>query len=199
MDFNWYGLLQAVTALFVITDPLGNLPIFMGLTDDLDEKERLKQFISAVVFGFILLSIFALFGSLILNIFHITLRDFKIAGGILLLAIAIMLLVRGHHKPEGAQDVGVMPMGCPLLVGPGAITTTMVLIGTVGFVATAIAVVINFFLSFMTLYWGEVFYNKLGGPFFKAISRVMVIIIAAIAVQFISDGIIELVRHIQAG
>lgn len=196
MDINYSALLQAVIALFVITDPLGNLPIFMGVTENLSEKERLSQFNKAIVFGLILIGLFTFFGSVILQIFHITLRDFKIAGGILLLTIAITLLIRGHKAPEGTEDVGIMPLGCPLLVGPGAITTAMVLIGQIGLLTTSIAIAIDFILIWLILYFGEVFYSHIGGRFFKAISRVMIIILAAIAVQFISDGIVELVQHI---
>jgi multiple antibiotic resistance protein len=197
-NFNYYGLLQAVIALFVIVDPLGNLPIFMSLTENLDEKERLKQFRNAVLFGLILIGLFTFFGSLVLNAFHITLRDFKIAGGILLLAIAINLLIRGHHRIEGGEEeIGIMPLGCPLLVGPGAITTAMVLIGSVGLLCTSLAIAITFTLTLFILHYGEIFYAHLGGIFFKAVSRVMVIILAAIAVQFISNGLLELIWPIR--
>ncbi|MFA4857971.1 MAG: MarC family protein [Candidatus Margulisiibacteriota bacterium] len=199
MYFDWYGLLQASIALFVIIDPIGNLPIFMGITEGLSEKERLNQFNQAIVLALALLALFTVFGSLILNLFHISLRDFKIAGGVLLLAIAINLMLKGQHRPESAEDVGIMPLGCPLLVGPGAITTAMVLIGAFGLTVTSIAVAINFILAYFILYFGEVFYEHIGGQFLKAVSRVMVIIIAAIAVKFICDGIIELVLSFTVG
>jgi multiple antibiotic resistance protein len=197
MNFDWYGLLQACIALFVIIDPVGNLPIFMGITAGLDEKERLNQFNQATILALGLLALFTFYGTLILNLFHISLQDFKIAGGVLLLAISINLMLRGHVHPEtSSKDVGIMPLGCPLLVGPGAITTSMVLIGSFGLTITAIAVVINFVLAYLILYFGEIFYEHIGGPLLKAVSRVMVIIIAAIAVQFISTGIIELVQNL---
>ncbi|OGC24890.1 hypothetical protein A2291_01970 [candidate division WOR-1 bacterium RIFOXYB2_FULL_42_35] len=199
MNINFSLLLQTVIALFIITDPLGNLPIFMGLTEGLTEKERLAQFNKAILFGLILIVIFTFFGSVILNIFHITLRDFKISGGILLLTIAITILIRGHRLPEGTEDVGIMPLGCPLLVGPGAITTAMVSIGLVGLRVTTLAIIVNFVLVWLILHFGEIFYSHIGGRFFKAISRVMIIILAAIAVQLISSGVIELVQHINTG
>jgi multiple antibiotic resistance protein len=187
---NYQEILQAVVALFIIVDPLGNLPLFIGLTDGLGKKERKDTFVEALYVGFLLLLLFTLAGTWILKLFMIDLSDFKIAGGILLLALALIILIRGHFDPaHNGDDVGAVPLGIPLLVGPGAITTTMVLIGMFGVMVTLIAVVINFLISGAIFYYSEVIYEKLGRTGSNIIAKVMAIMLASIAVKFIREGI----------
>jgi multiple antibiotic resistance protein len=187
-------LLQAVVALFIIIDPLGNLPIFMGLTEGMSAKERRDTFVEALYVGFLLLLLFVLAGTWILSLFMISLDDFKVAGGILLLVISIFML-RGHFVEVNQGDnVGAVPLGCPLLVGPGAITSSMVLIGMYGIWVVITAVAINFLLSGIVLYSGDIIYDKLGRAGSQIIGKVMAIILAAIAVKFIREGIVSLMR-----
>ena len=186
----YFELLQAVVALFIIVDPLGNLPIFIGLTEGMSAKERKDTFVEAIYVGFFLLLLFTLAGTGILTLFRISLDDFKIAGGILLLAISLSMLIRGHFVDlTDKRDIGAVPLGCPLLVGPGAITTAMVLIGMIGVKLTLIAVLINFIISGAIFYWADAIYEKLGHTGSMIIAKVMAIILAAIAVKFIREGI----------
>ena len=189
----YFELLQAIVALFIIIDPLGNLPIFIGLTESLSVKERKDAFVEALYVGFLLLLLFTLAGTGILTLFRISLDDFKIAGGLLLLAISISMLVRGHFvEITDKRDIGAVPLGIPLMVGPGAITTAMVLIGLYGVKLTLAAVIINFIISGIIFYWSDVIYEKLGHTGSMIIAKVMAIIIAAIAVKFIREGIVSL-------
>ena len=188
-------LLQAIVALFIIIDPLGNLPIFIGLTEGLKKDERKNTFIEAHLVGFFLLLLFTLAGTWILSLFMINLQDFKIAGGILLLAISLSMLIRGRfvdlEAAGGNNDIGAVPLGCPLLVGPGAITTAMVLIGMYGMQITLIAVIINFLISGTIFYNSGKIYEMLGKTGSMIIVKVMAIILAAIAVKFIREGIVS--------
>jgi len=189
---NIFKLSQSIIALFVIIDPLGNLPIFMGLTDGMDAKQRRDTFMEALYVGFLLLMLFVLAGTGILSMFMINLNDFKIAGGILLLVISIYML-RGHFvQINKGDDVGAVPLGCPLLVGPGAITTAIVLMGMYGMWITITAVAINFLISGLILYFGNRIYQMLGRTGSQIIAKVMAIILAAIAVKFIREGIMSL-------
>jgi multiple antibiotic resistance protein len=185
----FYSIIQAVVALFIITDPLGNLPIFMGLTDGMKKEERRNTFAEALYVGFLLLLTFTLAGTGILQLFMINLHDFKIAGGLLLLVMSFFILIRGHFTQVSGEDPGAVPLGCPLLVGPGAITTAMVLIGMYGMAITLMAVALNFFLSGLILYYGEQIYDKMGKTGGMIVAKVMAIILAAIAVKFIREGI----------
>lgn len=187
-------LLQAGIALFIIIDPLGNLPIFMGLTEGMKTQERRSTFVEAVLVGFFLLLLFTLAGTGILNLFMISLEDFKVAGGILLLVISLFMLRGRFVEVNQGDDIGAVPLGCPLLVGPGAITTTMVLIGMYGMSVTITAVIVNFIVCGMVLYWADIIYEKLGRTGSQIIAKVMAIILAAIAVKFIREGIVGLLR-----
>jgi multiple antibiotic resistance protein len=192
---TYMELLQAVIALFIIIDPLGNLPLFLGLTEGMGHKERLDTFVEAIYVGFLLLLLFTLGGTWILSVFMIDLNDFKIAGGILLLVMALIILIRGHlDVVTPGEDVGAVPLGCPLLVGPGAITTSMVLIGMYGMPITLIAVVINFVISGAIFYFAENIYCAIGKTGSTIVAKVMAIILAAIAVKFIREGILNIFK-----
>ena len=194
----YFDLLQAVIALFVIIDPLGNIPLFIGLTEGMKEKERANTFIEAHVVGFCLLMLFTIAGTWILSIFAIQLSDFKIAGGILLLVISLSMLTRGKFVDMDAngakEDVGAVPLGSPLLVGPGAITTAMVLNGMYGMNLTIIAVIIIFMISAVTFFYSDRIYCAIGRAGSMIIAKVMAIILAAIAVKFIREGVFSYFR-----
>jgi multiple antibiotic resistance protein len=187
-------LIKSVVALFIITDSPGNLPFFMGLTEGETSQERRKTFTLAILTGFFMLIFFIFAGTLILDLFNVTLDDFKIAGGILLLYIAIELMLRGKFNVEHKEDIGVVPLGIPLLVGPGAITTSLVLLKLYGYQIVLSAILICFFLIFLVLYFAENIYRFLGKNGTLIITKIAAILIAAIAVQFIRQGIIDLIR-----
>jgi multiple antibiotic resistance protein len=193
MDF-YFHLLQAVVALFIIVDPLGNLPVFVGLTEGLSRRQRHDTFMEALYIAFLLLLLFTIAGAGILDLFRVSLADFKIAGGLLLLVIALNLLTKGNiiEVAKKHQDIGAVPLGCPLLVGPGAITTALVLLGMYGMILTLLAVLINFIISGIILYWADNIYDKIGKTGSVIIAKVMAIIIAAIAVKFIREGVATL-------
>jgi multiple antibiotic resistance protein len=191
----YFQLLQAVVALFIIIDPLGNLPIFIGLTEGMTKKERKDTFVEAIYVGFFLLLLFTIAGTGILGLFSISLNDFKIAGGILLLVISLYMLIKGHFVDiEDSKDLGAVPLGIPLLAGPGAITTTMVLLGMYGMNITLLAVIINFMISGVIFYWADDIYERIGRTGSIIIAKVMAIILAAIAVKFIREGIVSLFK-----
>jgi len=188
-------LARASVELFVIVDPLGNLPIFIGLTKNLGVNERKKAFRTAVLVGFILLTIFAFAGLEVLALFGITLPQFMVAGGILLLALAVKLLVLGGWTgPTSSSSVGAFPMACPLLVGPGAITATIVSLQTRGILVTFATVVVVFLLVGAILSTAGPIHKVLGEAGSTVISGIMAIIIAAIAVGFVSKGIMDLIQ-----
>jgi len=195
--FNWMALLIASIQIFAITDPLGNLPIFYGITKKMTSKERRSTFVTAVLFAFSLLIVFAFLGNGILDLFRISMSDFKVAGGILILIIAVLILVRGSWVDdiEHPETVGAVPIGCPLLVGPGAITTAMVSMGVNGVIITMLAIAANFLVSLITLYFGERIFNFLGETGSQIIGKVMAILLAAIAISFIHAGIFHWVTE----
>lgn len=185
------ALTRSVISLFIIVDPFGNIPIFIGLTERLGREERRKVFHTATVTGFMLLLLFAIAGREILNMFGITLQSFMIAGGILLLIIAIRILVMGGWEEPRLtpESVGVVPIAVPLLVGPGAITTTILNLQEFGIILTIVSVVIVFSIVWLTLRYIEPIYKVLGRNGAIIIARVMALLIAAIAIQYIVNGL----------
>lgn len=184
-------LTRSFISLFIIVDPFGNIPIFIGLTEGISGDSRRRIFHIATITGFILLLAFALAGREILSFFGITLQSFMIAGGILLLIIAVRILVIGgwEERSRSPESIGVVPIAVPLLVGPGAITTTIINLETYGILTTIISVVLVFIIVWLTLRFIEPIYRVLGRSGSIVIARVMALLIAAIAVQFIIEGL----------
>ncbi|MEM1507371.1 MAG: MarC family protein [Candidatus Bathyarchaeia archaeon] len=185
------SLAKSVISLFIIVDPLGNIPIFIGLTVEMKRREKRKVFNTATITGFILLLSFAVAGNQILYIFGITLQSFMVAGGILLLILAIRILVVGewgeiHRAPE---SIGAVPIAVPLLVGPGAITTTILSLQEFGIMVTVASVIIVFAAVWLILRYIEPIYSVLGKNGSVVISKVMALLIAAIAIQYIMNGL----------
>ena len=119
-------LVRATIALFIIVDPFGNIPIFVGLTENISDAQKKRVFNTATIVGVVLLLVFAFTGQAILTVFGITIESFEIAGGILLLIISIRILISGtRENVESPESIGAVPIAIPLLVGPGAITTTI--------------------------------------------------------------------------
>ena len=191
------NLLKATISLFIVVDPFGNIPIFIGLTSNMDSGRRAKAFRMAVITGFILLMIFAIAGRWVLQIFNITLYSFRIAGGILLLFLALELLMKEKvYAKISPEESGAVPLGVPLLVGPGAITATIINLESVGFSATAISVAIVCIITWIVLKFIEPIHRLLGKVGSMVVSKVMAMLLAAIAIQFILDGVSQYISEI---
>ena len=189
MDFI-SELVKAIIALFIIVDPLGNIPIFTGLTGNMEVPARKKVYNTAVLVGFILLLVFAFTGQEILNLFGLSIYSFEVAGGILLLIIAIRILISGVHETvESPESIGAVPIAIPLLVGPGAITTTIFNLQAYGTLTAILAVVAVLSLTWIILRYINGIYKFLGKTGSLVIARVMALLIAAIATQYILTGV----------
>ncbi|KAF5412980.1 MAG: hypothetical protein C5S38_07505 [Candidatus Methanophagaceae archaeon] len=188
------SLVQVFIMLFVIMDPPGCIPIFMALTKDVSNEERERELNHAVAVASILLLLFAFLGKIVLDVLGITLNSFMIAGGILLLFIAFDLL-RGEHKygVRGGPSVGAVPLGIPLLAGPGAITAVMVIIQSYGVGFVLFAIFSAIVTTKLVLGQSERIFRIIGKVGSEVLSRVMGIIVAAIAIQFIMDGIVGMI------
>ncbi len=186
-----FALAKAVITLFIIVDPFGNIPILIGLTKGMAEEDRQKAFRTAIFTGFILLMSFALVGQQIFMLFGISLYSFMIAGGTLLLIISIRILVRGEWEESSTtpESIGVVPIGFPLLVGPGAITTTILNLQASGVIVTTLAVLIVFIVVQVILRLIDPIYRFLGSSGSLVISKLMALLTTAIAIQYIIEGV----------
>jgi len=185
------NLAKAIIVLFIIVDPFGSVPIFMSLTEKMAEAQKRKVFNTATLIGVILLLVFAFTGQQIFLIFGISLYSFEVAGGLLLLIIAIRILISGspHGNVESPESIGAVPIAMPLLVGPGAITTTILNLQAFGTLVTIMSVLVVLFVTWLILRYVSSIYQFLGKTGAIVIARVMALLIAAIAVQYILVGI----------
>ena len=183
-------LLKATVSLFVVIDPIGNIPLFISLTEKLSREERRRIFHMASWAAFLLLITFALAGQQVLLIFGVKLYSLMMAGGLLLLIIAVRILVSGgwHWKSDGPEAMGVVPIAFPLLVGPGAMTTTLVTLQADGAFVTLLAALINFAIIWLVLRFIEPIHKMLGRTGSQVIAGVMAVFIAALAIELIIEG-----------
>lgn len=182
---------RATVALFIIIDPLGTVPILMSLTEKMDRHERRRAFNLATVIGLALLIIFSLVGQQLLLLFNISLQSFMVAGGILLLILAMRILIYGEWevKTFTPEEIGVVPIAFPLLVGPGAMTTILVTLQSSGILVAILATVTVTFITWLVLRFVDPLFKLLGKLGSLIISKIMSVFIAAIAVQFIVEGL----------
>jgi len=193
------NLIKSTIALFVVIDPLGNVPLFIALTEKMEKKERKAVSKIAIITAAALLTVFAIAGSEILTIFGITIYSFMVAGGILLFIVSIELLTHGTWRFGGvtgrdAGESGVVPLAFPLLAGPGGITAVMISFQSAGLIVTMLSISIVIVITFIVLLLVNPIYKVLGRRGSMIFTRVFAVLVAAIAVQYIVDGAKHLIR-----
>jgi multiple antibiotic resistance protein len=184
-------IITSVIALFVVIDPIGNIPLFIAFTKKLEKAEHRTVSKTAILTAAALLLLFGIAGTQILQLFGITIFSFMIAGGTLLFIIAIELLTYGEWRFAGSvkEEVGVVPIAFPLLAGPGSITAVIISYQTSGFLITFLSIIIVMAITYVILRVVNPIYKVLGNRGSMIISRVFAVIIAAIAVEYIVEGI----------
>jgi MarC family membrane protein len=204
MNIDAMAFLQSALFLFAIVDPVGGVPIFVGLTEGTKDHERRRVLRFAVLTAFALVVLFALVGSVIMTyVFHISMGEFTFAGGLLLAIVGIRdMVAAGHHgiKPnileEGEKQrslrlhaLAVSPIAVPLLAGPGTIVTVILFQGQFGQLFALAVCLVVFAATFLIINFAG-FIARLFGPVgMLAVSRVMQIFIIAIGVSFMFRGL----------
>jgi multiple antibiotic resistance protein len=195
---------SAFVTMFVTIDPLGLAPLFLALTAGMTRGERAQVALRATVTAFGTLVLFAVAGSLILAIFGITGAAFRIAGGILLFFIAFEMIFerRMDRKEKSAEmaradrirNIAVFPLAIPLVSGPGAISATILLSGDyVGLLWRAIVILIlaiNVAACWLVFLAADHIYHLLGATGRVVLTRLLGLILSALAVQFVAEGIL---------
>ena len=181
--------------IFVAIDVFAILPIFISLTVDMPDSR--KQIIRDSIFTALIVGLlFVALGEAIFKILGITSDDFKIAGGLVLIVLAISELIRHEEesrKPAGR--VGVVPIGVPLIVGPAVLTTILVLVDHYGIIPTILSLLLNLFIIWISFINAERIINLLGKGTIIGISRIMALLLASIAVMMIRLGVSNIIRH----
>ncbi len=190
---NIFGndILRSTIALFVVINPIGTIPLFASITQKMQKKERNTVSKTTVITAGALLMIFAVAGNQILSIFGITISSFMIAGGILLFIVSIELLTHGGWRFGGtvSDESGVVPLAFPLLAGPGAITSVILSFQTAGLAVTMLSIAIVIGITYVIFYLTVPIYRILGRRGSLIITRVFAVLVAAIAVQYVVDGL----------
>ena len=181
--------MTAFIPLFVAFDPLGMVPIFLGITSHLSEAERravtnqATMTAAAVCLGFMLL------GRGIFQALNITEADFQIGGGLILLVLAARDLVLPEKKnPAVPDDVGFVPLGLPLIAGPAAFTTLLILLPAAGWAATLTALFLNIGLVNLSLRFAETLVRLVGIRGLRVILKIVSLLLVAFAVSIIRRG-----------
>lgn len=195
--------LLSFSAIFFVVDPFAVLPIYLAMTGNENAERKAATALRASVASGLTLMVFAAAGSLIFKFFGITLGGFKIAGGILLFLVALDMVqarpsrtkTTPEEQEEGIEkaDVAIIPLAIPLLAGPGAIATVMVLVaqghGTSHLAAVLISIVVTSLATWGILRGASWLEARLSKTFLHVMTRVMGLILAAIAVEFVIAGL----------
>jgi multiple antibiotic resistance protein len=201
---DWLSFsLLSLSAIFFVVDPMGVIPVFIAITRHDSPEKRKSMALRASLAAFFILSTFAIAGTLIFRVFGVTLGAFKVAGGVLLLLTSIEMLraqqqrtrTTPEEEQEGAdkEDVAIFPLAIPLLAGPGSIATVTALMGRAGRKLFAVPVILSIALtciaSYLMLVAADRIARFLGVTGLNVMNRVIGLIIGALAVQFMFDGV----------
>ncbi|MDP5308897.1 MarC family protein [Paracoccus spongiarum] len=199
MDLSLY--ITAFVTLFVVIDPIGLAPIFIALTPGMDGSQRRLIGLRAVVIAALLLMLFGLAGEAILSGIGISISAFRIAGGILLFLTALDMLFerrterregQGHAEPE-AQDPSVFPLAMPLLAGPGALATMILLVGQQPgwghVVMVNLVMLVVLAIAMLLFHLATPLARALGRTGVMVVTRLLGMLLAALSVQFVIDGV----------
>ena len=193
----WSIFLAAFVPLFVSVDAIGTLPIFIGMTSNISPTHREKLVRNAVFTAFAVSLLFLLLGRLIFSFLGITADDFRIAGGLVLLIIAVSDLVTSTEKDPGRDPgphLGVVPIGIPLTIGPAALTTLLILVEQQGYGPTLLALCVNLAITFLVFSNATRIERLIGVSSSKAFAKVASLFLAAIGVMMIRVGLENIVR-----
>jgi multiple antibiotic resistance protein len=202
-ELTRFGLVTLTAVLFIV-DPVAVVPTYLVITQDETAAERRRTACRACVAMTLLLLVFAATGTALFRAFGITLPAFRTAGGLILWFVAMDML-RGERRTQESreevdegqakEDVALTPLAIPMLAGPGAISTVIVLAtearGAAHVVIVYAAIVLTGVVSYLTLRLGEPLLTKLGKTGIKVMTRVMGLLLAAVAVQFVLSGVKE--------
>lgn len=207
MSLQLFG--EVVVTMLVILDPPGNVPIFLSVTRLLSPKERHRAAYIAVATAFLVIAMFAIGGQSVLDYLKVSVPALQSAGGLLLLLVALQLLYGkggedgyGEATPEQRTSIAMVPLGTPLLAGPGAIVATILFFGEAEgwgeWSTVLVGIGVALFISLLALRFSGIVQRVVRPTGVLLLARVAGMILAAIAVQGIADGVTGLIERAQA-
>lgn len=200
--------LLALSSIFFLVDPFAAIPSFLAITESADSRRRKRMARKATLTCFIVLTSFALGGQMLFKMFGITLPAFEVAGGLILLLIGLDMLEAKRSPTQEAsgdteeaahkEDAGIVPLGIPMLAGPGAISSVMVLVGQVPSIlhwqmgAIIAAIALTCFISYWVLAGAGQVREFMGETGIRILVRIMGLLLVALAMQFFVNGLTDL-------
>lgn len=181
--------LVAFIPLFVAIDPIGLVAIFVGLAGRMEPRQRQKEGNLGLITGLAVAIGFIFLGKIIFKALGITVGDFQVAGGLILLGLAVReLLDLGAESPRGGGAFGLVPLGMPLIAGPALLTALLILVDTVGIVFTLLSLLANLLLVGVAFRKANFLTKLLGKRGLDGVSKLVSLLLAAIAVSLIRRG-----------
>ncbi len=188
--------LLAFIPLFVAIDVLGVLPLFVGLTEGLQERRRMVLTAEATLTAFVISLLFLAAGKLVFSFLGITESDFRVGGGIVLLVLSVSdLLFAKDAKREPAGTVGVVPIGIPLIMGPAALATVMILVDAYGYFWTVASLLANLLIVWIVFRQSAWITRLLGPGGSRAVGKVAALLLAGFAVMMVRSGISAMIHQ----
>lgn len=189
------SFLATLIPIMVAINAPGVLPIYISMTEEMQQSERKKIARQSVITALAITVIFVFVGRAILTSISITVEDFMIAGGILLLVISISdILKMGESKASDTTTVGVVPLGTPLLAGPATLTTSLILVGSYGYITVILSLALNLFGAWLILYKADSIIKLMGLNGTRAFAKVSSLLLAAIAIKLIRTGLLKIIE-----
>ena len=185
------GLLYAATLLFFIFDPFASVPLFIAMTKGLDEQELISSANRAVLVAAILFFVFVLIGQPLLSLFGITIEGFKIAGGLVLLLMAMEIVFGLNMIRSSDQNVAWVIIATPILSGPGVMSTAIILTSQLGPLAVLLAGSFSLLITWVLMRNAHRFVKVVGTNVIDVFSKVVGLLIAAIGIEYMLSGITE--------
>ncbi|MBD2680212.1 MULTISPECIES: MarC family protein [Nostoc] len=189
-------LVQTFIAVFVLADAVGNIPIVLVLTKSMMPEERNKVIDKAIIVAIAVLLLFAFAGQIILNYLEISIGSLRVAGGLLLLLIALQMLRGELDRPiiEEGRDVAITPLALPLLAGPGTLTTVMLLMSKSQspHLGVVVGILASMFVTWLILRLANLIDKWIGAEGGVIVTQLLGFLLAALAVEIGSAGIKEL-------
>jgi multiple antibiotic resistance protein len=193
MNLNLF--LLTFIPLFVAIDIIGTTPVFLGFTEGVSHFQRKKLIVEACLTAFIVALGFLFAGKAVLRFLGITINDFRIAGGLVLLVLSINdILNSSENRRNPHTHIGIVPLGIPLIMGPAALTTILILNDKYGFLPTITAMLANFIIIALILTNAKWLSKALGEGGSKAFAKIASLFLAAYAVMMIREGITNVIN-----
>lgn len=180
---------SAFIPIFVAIDPIGLVALFIGLGTSASHENRKHQAFLGIFTGLCVAVGFIFLGKLIFAALGITVKDFQVAGGLILLVLAVRELVGiGPQDRGGGEDFGIVPLGMPLIAGPALLTALLILVDSVGVVFTLLSLGVNLAIVAIALCNAERFTRWMGKQGLRGVSKLIALLLAAIAISLIRRG-----------